>query len=241
MSNTGKAIAILGAKGGVGTTTIAVNLAAELASNTDKTVLLLDLNLFLGDVALHIGIDATPTVMQCIHDPKQDIKISALPRHRLGFSLLGQAADLSDAEAVEASDVLALLNRLRSVFDCIVIDCGTDLNEVSLTACAYADDRMIVVTEQRPALIGAKRRMDVLASLNIPGETALGLINRAHADSSISPTAVQQAIGLTIIARVRNAWTENQEALAKQLTLKEHCPHAGVAHDYTQIVRHMGY
>ena len=64
-------------------------------------------------------------------------------------------------------DVLLLLNQLRSAFDVVVIDCGTDLNEVSLTACAGADDRLLVSTEQRPSLIGAKRRLNVLKSLEI--------------------------------------------------------------------------
>jgi pilus assembly protein CpaE len=241
MSTTGKAIAILGAKGGVGTTTVAANLAAELAHQPNTTVLLLDLNLFLGDVGLHVGIEGEPTVMACIQDPERASDRAALQQHPLGFSVLGLAADLSDADAVEAGDVLQLLNRLRTHFDRIVIDCGTDLNEVSLTACAYADDRLIVMTEQRPALIGAKRRLSVLATLEIPGVTALGVINRAHANSSVSPTAVEEAIGLKVIARIRNSWTENQAALSKQLLLREHCPSADVAHDFTQIIRHMRY
>ena len=166
---------------------------------------------------------------------------STIPKHKLGFSVLGLAPDLSDADAVEAQDVLLLLNQLRAEFDVVVIDCGTDLNEVSLTACAYADDRLLVTTEQRPSLIGAKRRLDVLASLQIEGNTAVGIINRAHPESGVSPAAVEQAIGLPIIARIRNAWADNQAALAKQALLREHCPSADVTHDYTQIVRHMRY
>ena len=241
MTTTGKAIAILGAKGGVGTTTIAANLAAELAHQADTSVLLLDLNLFLGDVGLHVGLEGEPTVMQWMQDPESTNGKSVFQRHALGFYVLGLASDLSDADAVDAQDVVLLINQLRSEFDRILIDCGTDLNEVSLTACAYSDDRLLVTTEQRPSLIGAKRRIDVLSKLDIPGKTALGVINRAHTDSGVSPAAVEKAIGLPVIARIRNAWADNQAALAKQLLLREHCPGSGVAHDYTQIVRHMRY
>jgi pilus assembly protein CpaE len=164
-----------------------------------------------------------------------------IPSHPLGFQVLGLASDLSDAEAVPAEDVLRLLDDMRTHFDVVVIDAGTDLNEVSLTACRYADHRLLVTTEQRPSLIGAKRRLDVLGKLGIPGEVALGVINRAHTDSGVSPAVVKQAIGLSVIARIRNAWADNQAALAGQKLLIEHCPEANVTHDYTQIVRHMRY
>lgn len=241
MSNNGRAIAILGAKGGVGTTTVAANLAAELANSKTRSVLLLDLNLFLGDVGLHVGLEREPTVMTWMNSTEDVTARAPIPRHRLGFSVLGLAPDLADADAVDAQDVLRLLNQLRAQFDVVVIDCGTDLNEVSLTACAYADDRLLVTTEQRPALIGAKRRLDVLASLNVDGPVAMGIINRAHPDSGVSPAAVEQAIGLQVICRIRNAWADNQAALAKQALLREHCPSADVTHDYTQILRHMRY
>lgn len=235
----GKAIAILGAKGGVGTTTIAANLAAELATNPDRSIVLVDLNLFLGDVGLHVGVESGPTVMSALNSETTDP--SELAQHAMGFSVLGLDPDLSDADEVPAEAVVHLLDGLRSAFDIVVIDAGTDLNEVSLTACRYADERLLVTTEQRSSLIGAKRRLIVLGKLGIPGTLAWGVINRAHSDSGVNPTAVQQAIGLTVIARIRNAWADNQAALTAQKLLREHCPSAKVTHDYTQITRHMRY
>jgi pilus assembly protein CpaE len=236
---TGKAIAILGAKGGVGTTTIAANLAGEFAATDGLRVVLVDLNLFLGDVGVHVGVENGPTVLSVIS--AESTSPEAFPLHRMGFHVLGLASDLSDADEVPAEAVVHLLDQLREHYDRVVIDAGTDLNEVSLTACRYADDRLLVTTEQRPALLGAKRRLDVLGKLEIPGTVALGVINRAHADSGVSPTAVQQAIGLKVIARIRNAWADNQGALTAQKLLREHCPEANVTHDYTQITRHMRY
>jgi pilus assembly protein CpaE len=241
MSHNGKAIAILGAKGGVGTTTIASNLAAELNNAPNKKVLLVDLNLFLGDVGLHVGVEQEPTVMQWIHDRSQATDPDTIAKHPLGFSVLGLAPDLSDADDVIAEEVLYLLESTRKHFDVVVIDCGTDLNETSLTACRYTDSRLLVTTEQRPSLMGAKRRFDILNTLEIPGKTALGVINRAHNESGVSAAAVEQAIGLQVIARIRNSWQDNQSALIQQKLLREHCPDAGVTHDYTQIVRHMRY
>ena len=153
MSNNGTAIAILGCKGGVGATTIASNLAAELNNTSGQSVLLVDLNLFLGDVGLHVGVEREPTVMQWMYDKDSAISASSIAKHSLGFSVLGLAPDLSDADDVVAEDVLHLLSRCRAQFDITVIDCGTDLNETSLTACKYSDHRLLVTTEQRPSLM----------------------------------------------------------------------------------------
>ncbi|MAY80253.1 MAG: hypothetical protein CL930_05640 [Deltaproteobacteria bacterium] len=241
MSETGKAVAILGSKGGVGTTTIAANLAATLANEPQRRVLLVDLNLFLGDVGVHLGLEKEPTVMQFLNGSANTDNIDSIPRHRTGFSVLGLASDLSDADDVSAERVVVLMDQMRQHFDVVVFDCGTDLNEVSLTACRYADARIIVTTEQRPALLGAKRRLGVLQKLDIPGQTALGVINRAHPESGIAPSQVEKAVGMPVIARIRNDWQENQAALAAQRLLIEHCPGAGVTRDFTQILRHMRY
>ena len=179
--------------------------------------------------------------MQWMYDRESATNGDEIAKHPLGFSVLGLSPDLSDADDVAADDVLHLLNRAKSNFDITVIDCGTDLNETSLTTCRYSDHRLLVTTEQRPALVGAKRRLEILKKLDIPGETALGVINRAHNESGVSAAAVQQAIGLNVIARIRNAWQDSQAALTKQKLLREHCPTAGVTHDYTQIVRYMRY
>ena len=128
MSN-GTAIAILGAKGGVGTTTVAANLAAALSLDKERSVLLLDLNLFLGDVGLQVGVEAQPTVMQWMLGAEDENSKEDIATHPLGFHVLGLASDLSDAEAVPAEDVLRLIDRMRGHFDVVVIDTGTDLNE----------------------------------------------------------------------------------------------------------------
>ena len=94
--NTGKAIAVLGSKGGVGTTTIAANLAAELNADASRGVVLVDLNLFLGDVGVHIGVESGPTVLQVI--AQGSLEPNALATHPLGFAVLGLASDLSDAD-----------------------------------------------------------------------------------------------------------------------------------------------
>lgn len=233
----GTAISILGAKGGVGTTTVACNLAAQLHQTGAGRVLLVDLHLFLGDVGYRLGLEQGPTVGELLASDAPDW--TSAPRHRFGFHVLGLDSDLAHADHVSAENVVALLDGCRAGFDVVVLDCGAEVTEASLAACRYADSRLIVTTEQRPALIGAKRRLKVLGALGIPGSVATGIINRAHPDSGVEPTEVERAVGLPIGARIRNAWQDNQTALARQQLLLESCPSADIVKDYSTVAASM--
>ena len=158
MSTTGRAIAILGAKGGVGTTTVASNLAAELANGGSRSVLLLDLNLFLGDVGLHVGVEREPTVMTWMSaenpgDAKRNIRNTPWP--------CPYRARPSDADAVEAHECCASqLGCPRSTWSSSTA--GQTSTKSPHRLC-YADDRLLV-NRAATLLIGAKRRLDVLKS-----------------------------------------------------------------------------
>ncbi len=230
----GRAIAIMGAKGGVGTTTVACNLAAQLHRAGAGRVLLVDLHLFLGDIGYRLGLEQRPTVGELLQSEAPDW--TSAPKHRLGFSVLGLDSDLAHADTVSAEDVVDLLAGCRAGFDVVVLDCGAEVTEASLAACRYADTRLIVTTEQRPALIGAKRRLKVLGALGIPGRVATGIINRSHPESGVTPADVERAIGLPIGACIRNAWQDNQTALSRQLLLMESCPTADIVEDYSALV-----
>lgn len=231
----GTALAILGAKGGVGTTTVACNLAAQLYADGLGRVLLVDLHLFLGDVGYRLGVEQTPTVMDFLlpTNGAPDWR-SSPPRHKAGFHVLGLAPDLAGADQVAAEHIVNFLRAARPHFDRVVLDCGSDLTESSLAACRYAEQRLLVTTEQRPSLVGAGRRLRVLERLEIDGCTAIGVINRAH-PGGVSDAQVKQAIDLDIGARLRNAWSDNQTALARQQLLRESCPSADITQDFTRL------
>jgi len=233
----GKAIAFLGAKGGVGTTTVACNLAAQFHKSGAGRILVVDLHLFLGDVGYRLGLEKGPTALELMNSVPADW--STAPQHPFGFHVLGLDASLAHADHVSAEDVVSLLDGCRASYDIVLLDCGSEVTESSLAACRYADTRIIVTTEQRPALIGAKRRIRVLGELEIPGVLATGIINRAHPDSGVDAAQVERAIGLPIGARIRNAWQDNQTAQARQQLLLESCPTAGVTADYSVIASNM--
>ncbi len=232
----GSVIALIGAKGGVGTTTIGVNLAAELADGGKRRVVLVDLHLYLGDVAASLDIIPDPTALWFLTRGGQaDAKMWAEgpPRHRTGFQLLGLDGDLRTAEQVSAEQVVFLVDSLRNHFDHIVLDCGNNLGEIALAACTASDQRLIVLTDELAAILGARRRVIALQALELPGHIGDAVLNRATSGTDIA--AIQDASGLNIVAQVGNAWRDVYGAAERAQVLREAAPSSQVRADIVRL------
>jgi pilus assembly protein CpaE len=123
----GKLFSFVGSKGGVGTTTLAVNFAVVLASEADSKTLLIDLNLPLGDAALNLGVNAQYSTLDALQNYTRldaNLLSSLLTKHASGLSILSAPSQFAQsslsAEAIERLMVVA-----RDEFDYIVVDLGT--------------------------------------------------------------------------------------------------------------------
>lgn len=230
----GQAIAILGAKGGVGTTTVAVNLAAEVAARSRQRILLVDLHLFMGDASLALDLSPDPTVLHYLlrgQNLTAQQWAEGPPLHRAGFRVLGLDGDITEADRVTAQQVIFLLDRLRERHDTVIIDCGSDINEVSLAALSAADRRLLVMTNEFRALLGARRRVGALRSLSLDEPLAYGVLNRDEPDKPADRGAIEDAAGIPVAAAVTNAWREVHTALQQGRVLREGWPKAQVTKD----------
>lgn len=234
----GHAVALLGSKGGVGTTTMAVNLAAELAVDRRKKVVVVDLHLFLGDVAAALDMSPDPSCLWFLTRASQaDSKMwsEGPPRHRTGFQMLGLDGDLRNAEQINAEQVVFLLDCLRAHYDHVVVDCGSNLSEVSLAACSAADERLIVLTDELSSLLGARRRVLALQALELPPPVAIGVLNRSTQNSDLP--AIEDASGLHLVAQVNNAWKDVHGAMERAQVLREAAPDSQVRADLAQLAK----
>jgi len=240
-STEGQVLALIGAKGGVGTTTVALNLAAELAANKQSHVILVDLHLYMGDVAASLDMVPDPSALWFLTRGSQaDGKMwsSGPPRHRTGFHVLGLDGDLRNAEQVTAEQVVFMLDALRKHFDYVVLDCGSNLGEISLAACSASDQRFIVLTDELSSLLGGRRRVIALQALELPPPVAAGLLNRAT--SSVDLPAIEDASGLKIVATVSNAWKEVHGAMERAQVLREAAPNSQVRSDIARLAQDIG-
>ena len=237
----GTVLAMIGAKGGVGTTTLAINLASELASNQKSRVILVDLHLYLGDVAANLDLVPDPSALWFLTRGGQAhgrMWTTGPPTHRAGFHVLGLDGDLRNAEQVNAEQVVFMLDALRTHYDYVVLDCGSNLGEISLAACSAADQRIIVLTDELSALLGARRRVIALQALDLPTPVAAGLLNRAAAGADLP--AIEDASGLKIAAKVVNAWRDVYGAMERAQVLREAAPSSQVRADIAHLAEQIG-
>lgn len=171
-------IQFFSAKGGVGKTTLAVNMACALAA-MNKKVALIDLNLQFGDVGVFLDITKGDTIADMVEENSFDLATmkSYLIRHYSGVLVLLSTSSPEYAELIRPENIEAILSTLRAEFDYIVIDSGNALNDCAVSSFELADTIYFVVNEDIAALYDAKRSMKVLEALNL-GDKIKIVINK---------------------------------------------------------------
>jgi pilus assembly protein CpaE len=186
----GKLINVLGSKGGVGTTTIAVNLAVSLREiNPHKSVVLVDLNLQCGDVALFLDIEPTHTFADIMSDPSrldETFVTSTLSRHASGLYFLPSAERMEEMSELTLESLDRSLELLQSLFDYVILDSGHMLDDIAMTTLNRPSTLLLVSTLMLPVVRHTKRLVTFLSELNFPAESIKMIVNRYKSKYEIS-------------------------------------------------------
>jgi pilus assembly protein CpaE len=194
----GSTIVFFGAKGGSGTTTVAVNTAVELARIGKKPTVVVDLKPGLGEVGLFLGVRSRYTLVDALdnlHRLDAEFLRELVVRHKSGVEILAGSElfdrpGAGDSGALE--EVLALLGRQ---YDYVVIDAGSHLNPCAVAGLYAADMVCLVATPDVPSVRNAQRLLDRIAQLGPSGERVRVLLNRAAEPYPIPPSQIESALG----------------------------------------------
>ena len=196
----GQVVHVIGSKGGVGTTTIAVNLAASLAEATDLvSVALVDMNTVFGEIPLFMDIKPEHhwgEVAKSIHRLDSSFLMNVLVKHDSGVYVLPAPGQLDSNEAATGEVITQFLGFMTKVFDFVVIDGGNPLGDPSLSALRVADQVFIVCSQCLPGLANTKQLMRSFQKIGYPERDRIKVIvNRYVANSCIPAKSVEEAIG----------------------------------------------
>ena len=204
----GTAICVFGVKGGTGSTTVSTNLAVEIHRLTRKKVLLLDLDLELGETALQLGVEPKFSVVDLIrnfHRVDSDLLASYIETHETGVDLLAAPYQPADYEAVSGERVREVITFLKGHYDYVVVDTPKTFNPASFGAFAEADLIFLVTTADIPAIRNLSRSLPLLRQLGRKTSDRFRLVvNRFDPAQVISVEEISKTVGLEVHWTLRN-------------------------------------
>jgi pilus assembly protein CpaE len=220
-----KIIAITGAAGGVGCTTVAVNLATTLAANKKQEVLLLDLDLLFGsiDACLDIIPDHTLTnVIQNFERLDPMLLKRSMTRHGSGLYVLPHPIELEDAARIDPETFGRLLGLLKAAFDTVVIDASKGLQSADFIAYEIADVILVVTQLELVVLRNTSRLITLFRQAERLADRVKLVANRVGSnETEISALKAEETLKMPISWQIPNAHKPFQMARIKGVPLSE--------------------
>lgn len=193
----GKVITVFSAKGGVGKTTLATNLATYLAS-TGATTLLVDLDVMFGDVAITLQLDPVASLADAVamagHIDIEGIRSLTVEHKASGLDVVAAPADPAQAEAIPGRVVTEMLRMARSGWRYIVVDTPPNISEHVLAAFDVTDLTVLVATLDIPAVKNLRVAINTLDTLGAEQQERIVVLNRGSDKVGLSPAEVEGAL-----------------------------------------------
>lgn len=196
-SKGGKVIVVLGTKGGSGASTIAVNLAIALREETKGQVALIDANFEFGDIGVLLNLTGNRTIADLTGpniEVDEEMLNGVMSTHTSGLKVLLAPLRPEMAELITPELLKVTLERLRGIFDYILIDLGKSFQESMIHLLDAADQILLVATSELPAVKNAKLFFELAEALGYPPEKMLFLLNKEDGRSGISVKDIQASI-----------------------------------------------
>ena len=204
----GRIVTVFSPKGGVGKTTVSVNLALALADRGARKVCLVDLDLAFGDVAITLQLFPSHTIEHAIgSEDSVDAPLleSLLTRHADSVMVLAAPNHPDVRERVSPMLVSRVLKALRESFDYIVVDTAPAFDEQTLTALDETDECVIIATLDVPTLKNVKVALETLEMLDIARDHRHLLLNRADDNVGLGADRVESILGMPVASMVETS------------------------------------
>ncbi len=208
-------IVVMGAKGGVGTTTVAVNLGAQLAAHTNKRVALLDFAHPLGNVHLLLDLHVKFGVRDAVENLDRldsHFLSGLLTRHKTKLEILGGVMQPEEWQRIAVQPLERIVNVAQADFDVVLVDVGSQFSSEWSQVLQMARMILLVAEANVPALWTLQRRLVALKGFGIDPDRARVVINRWHKGDDEALKSIQKDISRPVFACLPNDFRKASEA-----------------------------
>jgi len=235
-----KIVAVFSNKGGVGTTSVSVNLSVALTRVTGKDVALADLDLQAWDVSIFLNSRPTKTIADvCAGTGRIDSAgvTGALARHDSGVFVLAGPEKPEQIEGIKPARVNEVLSSMRESFPYTVVDNGHGFSDVNLEVFDLADNILVVVLLNLPAIRAAQRCLEVFRQLNYlrDQEKVKLVVNRYMPQRDIGIEQLEEALHYPVYWRIPNDYSNMSDAINAGMPVAEIDSESEVTKSFDQL------
>jgi pilus assembly protein CpaE len=232
-------IAVAGAIGGVGTTSLAVNLGCALAQDAKNSVALVDLDMCLGDA--DVFLDSIPDytlvdVAQNVTRLDFTLLKRSLTKHASGLYLLPRPVRLEDVHLITPDDLQRVIGLMKATFTHLVLDLSKGYTAIDMIALEMAHHILLVAQLDLPCLRNVVRLMMSFNEMEGFADKVKIIVNRVGLDNGhITQKKAEETIGKEIFWQLPNDYRVMIEARNNGVPLREQAPKAGITQSITQL------
>lgn len=198
-------IAVFSTKGGVGSTTISVNLAVELAKQKAGKILLLDLVLQHGNIADFLDVPSQYTLIDTIENFERldpNLLENSLAKHELGFYVLPCPKEPEEGDFMTSQEMSEIFHFFKGNFNYVIADLGHEFTKATISYLDLSDLILLVTTPDVPSLYNARSAFNTLKKLGYGPEKVKIILNRHKMKGEIETTVIQKTLQTGLFSKL---------------------------------------
>lgn len=232
-------ITVFSNKGGIGKTSIAANLAHELARITKENVALIDLNFQFGDITTFMDLHPSFNISYMLKNPEKlnkDFLLNTMEKYKnTSLYILADPPVFKQAEDVSRKQIEKLISVLKETFSYIVVDTDANFDSKTITALDNSDLLFLVTIVNLPALRNCQRCLDLFEKLGYDNEKVQIIINRYMENDEIKAEDVEKLLNKSIYWKIPNNYFTLMAAINKGVLVSEVNASSNVAVSYREL------
>ena len=223
--NKSNIISIFSNKGGIGKTAIATNLAVEFARQTREKVVLVDLNLPLGDVTTFINIKPSVSIASAVEKTSHigaEAVLNACKQYKnTSLYVLAEPIYMEETHAMTPTHIYKLFEYLRESFSYILVDLGTSVDKMNLKILELSDLVLLVSIVNLPLIRNCQRCLDLFKNLGYDEKKTKIIINRYLENDEIKTEDVEKVLNQKIYWKIPNNYFAIMSSINKAMPVCE--------------------